>query len=221
MHWRYCSLALSHWYAFAKMGQSFSSFVTSFDTTLVSHEPLMYFISKWQLPVQAVMKIWPKWQFSFSVGTFIYKLLPVLTLVSLTPYYVTRLLSWKFLDFSALNIVLLIWEIKPFNKGWMTSWPSRIKFLPEASFGFRVLSLPASVCLCVCVSLCQSLACPCDNSGPVQASITKFGPKVQNNLLKVSIVLWSDHPWSSRSNLRSNSKFTSFWVCPHHTSSPI
>ena len=26
-----------------------------------------------------------------------------------------------------------------------------ISFLPEASFGLRVLSLPASVCLCVCV----------------------------------------------------------------------
>ena len=27
-------------------------------------------------------------------------------------------------------------------------------FLPEASFGLRVLSLPASVCLCVCPSVC-------------------------------------------------------------------
>ena len=27
-----------------------------------------------------------------------------------------------------------------------------LKFLPEASFGLRVLSLPASVCLCVCPS---------------------------------------------------------------------
>ena len=43
--------------------------------------------------------------------------------------------------------------------------------LPEASFGLRILSLPASVCVCVCVSVClsvcQSLACPRDNSGPV------------------------------------------------------
>ena len=65
-------------------------------------------------------------------------------------------------------------------------------FLPEASFDLRVLSLPASVCASVCQSVCQSLACPHDNSGPVQVRITKFGPKVQNNLVKVPIVLWSD-----------------------------
>ena len=38
-------------------------------------------------------------------------------------------------------------------------------------FGLRVLSLPASVC--VCVSLCVStFACPRDNSSPVQARVT-------------------------------------------------
>ena len=39
----------------------------------------------------------------------------------------------------------------------MVTW-----FLPEASFGLRVLSSPASVCVsvCVCQSVCQSLACP-------------------------------------------------------------
>ena len=94
-------------------------------------------------------------------------------------------------------------------------------FLPEASFGLRVLSLPASVCMCVCQSVCQSLACPRDNSGPVQARITKFGPKVQNNLVKVPIVLWNDRPWPSRPNLRSKSKFTPFWACPHRNSSSI
>ena len=53
------------------------------------------------------------------------------------------------------------------------------RFLPEASFGLRVL-LPASVCVCVCLyvflPVCQSLACPRDNSGPTQARIIKFGP---------------------------------------------
>ena len=34
------------------------------------------------------------------------------------------------------------------------------------------------VCVCVCQSVRQSLACPSDNSGPVQARIAKFGPKV-------------------------------------------
>ena len=37
-------------------------------------------------------------------------------------------------------------------------------FLPEASIGLRVLSLPASVCVCVRPSVRQSRACPCDNS---------------------------------------------------------
>ena len=90
-------------------------------------------------------------------------------------------------------------------------------FLPEASFGLWVLSLPASVCASVCQSVCQSLACPRDNSGPVQVRITKFGPQVQNNL--VPIFLWSDRLWSSRSNIRSKSKFTPFWACPQNNSS--
>ena len=52
-------------------------------------------------------------------------------------------------------------------------WPNSVQFLHEASFGLRVLSLPASVCVClsVCPSVCQSLACRRDNSRPVQARI--------------------------------------------------
>ena len=98
-------------------------------------------------------------------------------------------------------------------------------FLPEASFGLRVLSLPASVCVSVCLSVClfvcQSLACPRDNSRPVQARTTKFGQKMQKTLVKVPIVLWTDRPWPSRSNLTWKSKFTPFWACPHHNSPPI
>ena len=44
-------------------------------------------------------------------------------------------------------------------------------FLPKASFGLRVLPLPASVCGCVSVCLsvchCQSRVCPCDNLSPI------------------------------------------------------
>ena len=36
------------------------------------------------------------------------------------------------------------------------------RFLPEASFGLRVLSFPASACVCPCVR--QTTACPRDNS---------------------------------------------------------
>ena len=84
-----------------------------------------------------------------------------------------------------------------------------------------VLSLPASVCVCVCQSVCQSLACLRDYSGQVQARITKFGTKVQNNLVKVPIVRWSNQPWSSRSNLTWKSEFTPFWACHHYNSLPI
>ena len=91
-------------------------------------------------------------------------------------------------------------------------------FLPEASFGLQVLWLPASVCVSVCV--CQSFACPRDNSGLVQARITKFGPQMQKTLVKFSIVLWTDRRWPSRSNLIWKSKFTPFWACPHHNSPP-
>ena len=57
-----------------------------------------------------------------------------------------------------------------------SSQPQSILFLPEASIGLRVLSLPVSVCVCVRQSVRQSRACPRDNSWPVSAKITKFGP---------------------------------------------
>ena len=82
-------------------------------------------------------------------------------------------------------------------------------------------------CVCVCVrvcvsqSVCQSLACPRDNSGPVQARVATFGPKMQKTLVKVPIVLGGNWPWPSRSNLTSKSEFTHFWAYPDHKSSPI
>ena len=63
-----------------------------------------------------------------------------------------------------------------------------MSFLPEASFALGVLSLPASLCVCVSVCVCQSRVCPRDNSLPVQARITKFGAQMQNTLVKVPIV---------------------------------
>ena len=77
------------------------------------------------------------------------------------------------------------------------------------------------VCVCVCQSVCQSLACPRDNSGPVQARVAKFGPKLKKTLVKVPIVLGGNWPWPSRSNLTSKSEFTNFWAYPDHNSSPI
>ena len=64
-------------------------------------------------------------------------------------------------------------------------------FLHEASFGLRVLLLPAFVCVCVCVCICarQLRACLRHNWSRVQAKTTKFGQKVQNNLVKV-LLFW-------------------------------
>ena len=83
----------------------------------------------------------------------------------------------------------------------------------------------ACVCLSVCVSVCvcvrQPWACPCHKSPRVQARTTKFGQKVQNNLVKVPIVFGGDCRWPSRSNLTWKAKFTPFWACPRHNSSSI
>ena len=65
----------------------------------------------------------------------------------------------------------------------MTTWGkvrSYKHILPEANLGLRVLSLPVSVCMGVCVSVYQSRVYPCDKSWPIQARIAWFGPKVQN-----------------------------------------
>ena len=58
---------------------------------------------------------------------------------------------------------------------------------PVLAFGYcRCLRL------CVSQSVCQSLACPCDNLRPVQARITKFETQVQKTLVKIPIVLGGD-----------------------------
>ena len=57
----------------------------------------------------------------------------------------------------------------------------------------------AWVCVCVCVNF----FCPDDNSLHVPARIIKFGPKIQQILLKCPIVFGVDWPWPSRSNLTS------------------
>ena len=106
----------------------------------------------------------------------------------------------------------------------VTKYYCIIILLPEASFGLRVLSLPASVPPSVRQSVRPSVrhqVCPCDNYWTVQARITKLGPEVQNNLVKIPNVLWDNWPWPSRSNWTPKSKFTPFWACPCHNSPPI
>ena len=60
-----------------------------------------------------------------------------------------------------------------------------------------IVILRASVC--VCLSVCQSLTCPHDNSGPVQAVITKFVPKMQNAYCFVD---WSTLTFKVKFNLK-------------------
>ena len=65
-------------------------------------------------------------------------------------------------------------------------------FLPEASFwpsGIFVACICLAMCLCAHASVCQPWACLCDNLWPIEARITKFGPEVQNTLIKVPIAL--------------------------------
>ena len=92
---------------------------------------------------------------------------------------------------------------------WGQFWPSGI--------------VVAGVCVCVCVHVrlcvcvCQPRACPHHNSSRVKARTTKFGQKMQNNMVKICIVLGGDWPWPSKSSLAWITKFILFW----HNSPPI
>ena len=94
-----------------------------------------------------------------------------------------------------------------------------ITFLPEASFGLRVLSFPASECVSVCLSVFQSLACPRDNL--FKLGSPNLDHRVKRPWSRTLFVFGGDWPWPSRSNLTSKSKFTPFWACPCHNSPPI
>ena len=56
-------------------------------------------------------------------------------------------------------------------------------------------------------------ASPCDNSSPVRAKTTKFGPEVQNNLVKIPIVLGVDWAWHVKFNLFSKSCLFASLLC--------
>ena len=73
---------------------------------------------------------------------------------------------------------------------WDQFWPS----------GIVVACIDLSA-VCVCSSVRQPFGCSCDELWPIQAMITKFGPEVQNTLVKVPVVFGDDWPWPSRLNL--------------------
>ena len=87
-----------------------------------------------------------------------------------------------------------------------TSWWDNVSLLPEASFGLRVLSLPA----CVRVSVNYVLVCAITRhkSGLQSPNLDQ---KMQNILLKVPNVCGTDWAWPSRSTftLLKNSVYLS------------
>ena len=135
-------------------------------------------------------------------------------------------LFWRneitFLHLLPLHTIQMVQVVGGFPEGrcmLCTSWFfTRGQFWPS---GIVVACVCLSVCVSVCVCVRQPRACPRHKSTRVQARTTKFGKKVQNNLVKVPIVLGGDWPWPSRSNLTWKAKFTPFWACPRHNSSSI
>ena len=114
-----------------------------------------------------------------------------------------------FIVLCRIPFIALLRLVKPpdvFTRGQF--WPS----------GIVVACVCLSVWVSVCVCVRQPRACPRHKSRRVQARTTKFGQKVQNNLVKVPIVLGGDWHWPSRSNLTWKTKFTPFWACPRHNS---
>ena len=61
----------------------------------------------------------------------------------------------------------------------------------------------ACICWCVSQSVCFNHLYTClrDNSWPIRARTTKFGPEVQNTLLKIFTVLGGNWYWPSRATL--------------------
>ena len=104
-------------------------------------------------------------------------------------------------------------------------WQQNSKWLPIGAqhvlFFTRIQFWPSGIVVaCVCPSVRPSVRpspiLSCDNSSTIQ-----FGAKVQNNLVKIPIVLWDNWPWPSRSNWTPKSKFTPFRACPYHNLPPI
>ena len=86
-----------------------------------------------------------------------------------------------------LKIPIVVWDIWP--------WPSRSNWTPKSKFT-------------------PFLAYLLHYSSPIQARITKFGPEVQNTLVKVPVGCGIDCCWSSWSNLTLSLKFHARLICP-------
>ena len=67
--------------------------------------------------------------------------------------------------------------------------------------------------------MCQQI-CLRDNLPPVQAMITKFGPGVQNNLVKIMLFSSIDLHFQGQIELQ-NQNLPPFWTCPPNYSPSI
>ena len=123
--------------------------------------------------------------------------------------------------FEKVHLDLLLSSVAPGRCGYIFFYPS-----PVLTFRY---CHRLRLCVCVCQSVCQTLACPRDNSGPVKTRIATFGPKMQKILVKVPIVFvffgffgggWvgGHWPWPSRSNWNKKPEFTPLWACLHYNS---
>ena len=86
-------------------------------------------------------------------------------------------------------------------------------FSSETFFGLWVLSLPASVCLSVRSSVCQSLTCPCNNSGSFQARVTNLDQRCKTSWLRSLLFCgWLNLTFKVKFNFKSqNFWFHYYW----------
>ena len=79
-------------------------------------------------------------------------------------------------------------------------------FLPEASFGLQILSLPASVCPYVCVCVNHELVCMITHC-PLKLGSPNLDQRCKTPWLR-SLLFWGgDWLWPARSNLTYNPNF--------------
>ena len=96
-------------------------------------------------------------------------------------------------------------------------------FIPEASFGLRVLSSPASVGLCVrvCVCINHELVRTITHR-PFKLGSPNLDQRCKTPWFRSQLFVGMiDRPWSSRSNVTWKSNLTPFWIRSHHYSSAI
>ena len=121
-----------------------------------------------------------------------------------------RCAVWIFID---------LWNLRPQNACSLSFLRPALKICVKNA-DFCVNANPGIVA-CICVCLCQSWACPRNYSWSVQARIAKFGPKVQNILVKVLIVFWEQLTLTVKVKPNFKSKIlpnSELEVCPRDNS---